>query len=187
MSCSQLTSVTVGEKLKSIGNQVFQGCDNLIEFKGDVASDDARCIVIDGVLKAFAPAGLTEYTIADNVVEIGSTAFSNCRLLTNVIIPNSVEKIGSHAFWYCTSLQSITIPESVKVMSSYIFEDCSSLKDVYCKALTPPAIERSNTYWRAFFDTSLGKIYVPTESVDAYKSANGWSDEYGSRITPYNF
>ena len=186
MGCSNLSSVTVGKKIKTVGNQAFQGCDNLIEFKGDVVSDDARCIVIDGVLKAFAPAGLTEYTIADNVVEIGTSAFSHCKLLINVTIPNSVEKIDGHAFWYCESLQSIIIPESVKFMSAYIFERCVSLKDVYCKALTPPAVICSNTYWRAFYDTSLKKIYVPTASVEDYKSADGWS-EYASYIEGYDF
>jgi hypothetical protein len=38
-----------------------------------------------------------------------------------------------------------------------------------------------------FYDNASGrKIYVPRASVDAYKTAYGWSD-YGSSIEPYDF
>ena len=38
-----------------------------------------------------------------------------------------------------------------------------------------------------FSDNALGrKIYVPMESVEAYKSASYWSD-YASAIEGYNF
>jgi len=35
----------------------------------------------------------------------------------------------------------------------------------------------------AFNDTNNCPIYVPSESVEAYKSASGWSN-YASRIQP---
>lgn len=38
-----------------------------------------------------------------------------------------------------------------------------------------------------FYDNASGrKIYVPTESVEAYKSADYWSG-YDYAIEPYNF
>lgn len=41
--------------------------------------------------------------------------------------------------------------------------------------------------WAAFdLNASGRKIYVPTESVDAYKTAEGWS-EYYDQIEGYNF
>ena len=36
------------------------------------------------------------------------------------------------------------------------------------------------------YNASGRKIYVPAESVEAYKSAEGWSD-YKSSIVGYNF
>ena len=59
---------------------------------------------------------------------------------------------------------------------------CSSLTGVYCKAITPPV----GGYYMFDYNASGRKIYVPMESVEAYKSAEYWS-EYASDIIGYNF
>lgn len=58
------------------------------------------------------------------------------------------------------------------------FHYCSNLTKIYCKATTPPTLG-SNA-----FDYTI--IYVPQASVEAYKSADGWS-EYANRIEGYDF
>ena len=73
--CSSLTSVTIPDGVTSIGSRAFFGCKSLAEFSGKFASEDGRCLIVNGKLKAFAPAGLTEYTIPDSVTEIGHGAF----------------------------------------------------------------------------------------------------------------
>ena len=67
------------------------------------------------------------------VVEIGSSAFSNCAHLNTVVIPDSVTKIGEKAFSECTSLTSVTIPDSVTEIGENAFHQCESLT-----ALTVP-------------------------------------------------
>ena len=157
--CSSLTSVTIPDSVATIGVGAFSGCSSLQEFNGKFASEDGRYLIIDGVLNSFAPAGLTEYTIPDRVTTIGNSAFYNCSSLTSVNIPDSVTTIGEGAFF-----------------------SCSSITSVYCKPTTPPAGS-----WSMFFNNASGrKIYVPMESVEAYKSAQGWS-EYASAIEGYNF
>ena len=162
--CSSLTSVTIPDSVTTIGGGAFYGCSSLQEFNGKFASEDGKCLIIDGTLNSFAPAGLTEYTI-----------------------PNSVTSIGDGAFYGCTSLTSVTIPDSVTEIGGYEFYDCSSLTSVYCKAITPPVALFYDTYWYAFWCNASGlKIYVPMESVKEYKSASGWS-EYADAIVGYNF
>ena len=125
---------------------------------------------------------LTCITIPDNVTTIGEGAFNWCSSLTSVTIGESVTTIGEGAFSGCFSLTCITIPDNVTTIGYGAFYNCSSLTSVYCKAITPPAGGYS------MFDSNASnrKIYVPTESVEAYKSAGYWND-YADAIVGYNF
>ncbi|MBO5732597.1 MAG: leucine-rich repeat domain-containing protein, partial [Alistipes sp.] len=120
-SCSNLTSVTIPDSVTTIGEDAFAGCYSLTEFNGKFASEDGRCLIVDGVLTYFAPANLTSYTIPDSVTTIGDNAFLRCSNLTSISIPDSVTTIGYGAFAYCDSLTSVTIPDSVTTIGEYAF------------------------------------------------------------------
>ena len=118
-----------------------------------------------------------------DVTTIGDEAFAYCSSLTSITIPNSVTTIGDYAFSYCTNLTSVTIPDSVTTIGNYAFYHCISLTSVYCKATTPPTLNGSSV----FDDNGTGrKIYVPYQSLDAYKTATNWS-EYADDIVGYDF
>ena len=125
---------------------------------------------------------LTSVTIPDSVTTIGNSAFYSCDSLTSVTIPDSVTTIGYRAFYDCYNLTSVTIPDSVTTIGEEAFSDCYSLTSVYCKAITPPA----GGYDMFYSNASDRKIYVPSTSVDAYKSAAYWS-KYANSIVGYDF
>jgi hypothetical protein len=119
---------------------------------------------VNGVLKSFAPAGLTEYEIENGVTSIEESVFYSCSSLISVTIPDTVTKIGILAF-----------------------ANCTKLKTVYCKATTPPAGGRYMFSHYSNDKSPLGcKIYVPAESFEAYKVADGWS-EYADNFVAYDF
>ena len=213
-SCHSLTSITIPNSVTTIGESVFNFCDNLKEFKGKFISDDGRCLIIDGVLKAFAPASLTEYIIPNSVTSIGDFAFYCCNNLTSVTIPDSVTtigesafaangstssslttitipdsvtSIGSYAFLFCDYLKSVTIGKSITTIGDGVFSDCYRLSIVYCKAINPPLMLDMDQYLGVFLGNASGrKIFVPRGSVDSYKWAKGWSN-YASDIVGYDF
>ena len=226
-SCGSLTNITISDSVTEIGEWAFSGCSSLKEFKGKFATDDGRCLIVDGRLIAFAPAAelthysipdsvttigngafydcssLTNITIPDSVTEIGERAFSNCWRLTrisapdsettiwdeplDITIPNGVTEIGEHAFHGCYRISGITIPNSVTKIGDYAFGHIKCLEIVHCEAITPPSLGRDAFFMG--FDEPFGyngTIYVPYESVDAYKNADGWK-EYADQIKGYDF
>ena len=107
---------------------------------------------------------------------IGGSAFQSCKSLTSIDIPNSVTIIGSGAFLSCSGLISCTIGNGVTSIGVEAFYWCSSLTSATVNATTPPTLSGG-----AFDSTNNCPIYVPSGSVEAYKSATNWST-YASRI-----
>ena len=156
--CDNLASVTIPTSVTTIGDDVFGTCVNLSEINGKFSTSDKRCLVVDDVLKAFAPAGLATYTIPNGVKRIGEGVFGNHFWMVNITIPDSVVEIGNDAFAWCENLKSI-----------------------YCKPIVPPVLENKRV-----FQGLNCKIYVPNGSVNAYKIAEYWDEEVVD-IVPMDF
>ena len=171
--CANLTSVTIGNSVTSIGASAFSGCSSLtsIEIPNSVTSIG---------LDAFSMcSSLTSVTISNSVTSIGGGAFSGCSGLTSVTIPNSVTSIGGAAFSGCCGLTSVVIPNSVTNIGDVAFADCTGLTSITCNSVVPPICGVS-----AFYEVNKSiPIYVPGNSVEAYKEAEVWK-EFGENIQP---
>ena len=164
-----LTSAAIKSGVTSIGLFAFKGCTSLssITIPNSVT-------IIDGF--AFDNCtSLKSIEIPNSVTSIGDYAFNNCTNLSSVTIPNSVTSIGQSVFYNCTSLTSIEIPNSVTSIDKYAFNYCKNLSSITVNASTPPTLGKN------VFNASKCPIYVPSGSVDVYKSATNWST-YASRI-----
>ncbi len=104
-NCSGLTSVTIGENVRTIGKYAFE-----------------NCIGLRGELK-----------IPNKVTSIGEYAFHWCSGLTNVTIGSNVKTIDDKAFSGCRGLTSVTIGENLQTIGEYAFENCSRLTSVIFK------------------------------------------------------
>lgn len=84
-----------------------------------------------------------------------------------------VTSIGETAFSNCSNLASITIPASVTFIDDYPFDGCYNLTTITVLAETPPTLDTSTL---GDGIDALTTIRVPATSVDAYKTAYGWSN-----------
>ena len=128
--CASLTEVVIPESVIEIGGNAFSNCKNLKKIRGKFAQDNGRCLIKDGKLIAFAPAELTQYTIPNNVTEIGDGVFADCKSFSSIIIPDSVVTIGYGAFSGCSSLKEISIPNSVTEIEFDAFRHCAGITNI---------------------------------------------------------
>ena len=127
--CTQITgSVTIPQSVTSIGNEAFRWCSGI----DSLTINNAATSIGEW---AFASCfGIKTLSLGEKIKTIGYNAFSDCSGLTNVTIPQSVTSIGPCAFAYCTSLKNITIPEKVTTIGSDTFNDCSHLEYIILPA-----------------------------------------------------
>lgn len=167
-SCTGIKWVYVPESVTYVGECPFLGCENLEEIEGGHATEDGRCLVIDGEIKAFAPCAETKYyDIPEGIKSVGSWVFSGLDNLSQVTMGDDVEEIKDHAFYYSsldntwsplvlnnvvtigdyafagTRLVKLTIPDSVTHIGKYAFNGCYIMTEVkFGKGLT--AIEEGS-------------------------------------------
>ena len=126
--CTELTGATIGSGVTVIGDGAFFGCTKLKEFNGKFSSADHQCLVINDTLRFFAPNGLLEYTIPDNVTVIDASAFHGYTSLEKITIPDNVTAIGDRAFFGCNGLMTVTIGSGVTAIGEESFSNCSKLE-----------------------------------------------------------
>lgn len=77
----------------------------------------------------------------------------------------------------CTKLRFVIFPETLTSLGNYTIYNCTALSYVVFKAITPPSITTTSLLGTTY------TIYVPDESVEAYKTATNWT-AYANRILP---
>ena len=190
--CSSLSSIIIPETISSIGYGTFSDCSSLVSIIIPESVTSIGAFAFDGCTR------LSNINIPESIMSIGGFAFSRCSSLTGINIPESITSIEDETFSYCSSISSITIPESVthigreafreckhlitisipKSVTSIdgaAFYDCTGLTSVFVFPETPPSGGDS-----MFYSVSC-PIFVPANSVVAYKSAKYW-DYYANRI-----
>lgn len=150
-SGTRIESVSIPDG-STILEGAFSGCSKLSRFEGELATADGRCLIQNGTLLAFTTLGLTEF-----------------------IIPAGVTRIGNAAKVAGDSLQAITIPSSVTEISPGSLGEMNNAS-IIVECVTPPTTNEYGDYLFYFEEGDNSVIYVPAESVEAYKAAPGWSN-----------
>lgn len=187
--CGYLGSFVIPKGVETIGDGAFQGCEfdelvipNTVTSIGNYAF--AWSYFEDTLKIPNSVKSLGDYVFADcdgeviilpnSVTSIGNFCFSS-RSLEEVILSESLKKIGKGCFYDCP-IEKLVIPQSVESIGEQAFCKTRFLEYIEMKRKTPPSIASG-----VFEESAIQTIYVPAESVEKYKTAEGWS-EYAEKI-----
>ena len=193
-NCDNLTGVTFGKDVTSIGNRAFYACNGVT---GITITDNVTNIGEEAFDSCYS---LKSLIIPDNSVNIGFNAFSGCPIETitlpttaisafngasfKTVIINGGTSIGNYAFANFQNLTSVFIPDSVTSIGIQAFVNCKSLVNITipdsvetigekafsgCKSLTSVVIGNGVT--------SIGKLaFYNCSALNSviFKVTEGW-------------
>ncbi len=141
---TRLTSVSLPDTIKAIGDYAFRGCTrletiaipsgvskigwNILEDTPWLANQPKGCIIVgDNVLVDYTGDG-GHVEIPQGVTAIAGCAFEDGATITSITIPTTVKSIGGLAFSGCAQISEIVIPEGVENIGAYAFNWCVALQ-----------------------------------------------------------
>jgi hypothetical protein len=196
--CDGLTSVHIPENVMELGHSVFQACHYLQSFSGKFSSADGYCLIVDGVLNSFAYAGLTDYTFPSSITSFGYSALRNCRFNGSLTLGPNVKRLEAEAFAYTSYIKKLTLNEGLEYIGGSAFRGlgrnmelivpstvnsmgqgsfASSFSRVIFTSAVPP--QGSSGMLTDSYSKTTFPVFVPAGSLEAYKSADYWSDYFG--------
>ena len=190
-SCEKLSNLTLPKDLKTIESSVFKGTTKLTELviPHGVTTLGGTCFSFSGIEELIIPNSVTTlgegfcqsatvldyFTYPASITSIGANAFAQTGIYT-ARIEEGVKELGVSMF-EGSGINEITLPSSVELIPESCFANCSQLTRIEIKALIPPVVGANA------FPTPGTSIYVPAESVSAYKAATNWS-AFADKIFP---
>lgn len=184
----QLKELNLLSKSPKLDPYYFDKLCLLENFNVDESND--RYASIDGVLYSkdistliCYPHGRKDgtYIIPHSITTIGPACFSTSCYIESVVVPEGVKTLEGSSFFNCMKMKEITLPSTLDSIGSSSFQHCNNLNSITCKSMTPPKI--SDGYVFLMYELTNTVLYVPSESLDAYKNADYWK-EFGERILP---
>lgn len=159
-----MRSLTLSKEVKDFDMYTFMECFaleeiNVAEGNTSYKSDDGVLLTADGKKLVCYPIMryADEYAVPEGVTTVNPFAFMMTQAVGTLTLPSTLKSIGELAFYYSTSF-----------------------RNVICKATVPPTFSSSlidPTY--GLFDNAVyaqAILFVPDESVEAYKAAPGWRE-----------
>lgn len=160
--CDSLTSIEIPNSVTSIGYCAFEDCSNLtnVYYSGTI---EDWCNI------TFSDSTSNPMSYAEHFYMLDEN--KEYKEVTEIEIPNTITKIGNYQFCGFNNVTSITIPNSVTSIgwNALKIGNANNKATITVKSITPPTIQSST-----FNSSYLNKIYVPSESVEAYKTATNW-------------
>ena len=169
-ACTSLTSFEIPSTVTNLGVKLFRKCSNLATVT--FASGSAITIIpaqmfseCTKLTSVNLPSIITEFAEMTDKDVTAAKTFENCTSLINITIPSSVITIGGYTFYGCSRLASVTIPNSVKTIKDYAFQGCYGLTKVNINSIENWC-DINFSDWHANPLPFAGKLYLNNSLVE---------------------
>lgn len=125
------------------------------------------------------------YCLMIHTVSLGSCitledhAFYGCRNIKTISLPK-VTTVGESALSGCERIVSLTLPK-VTSIGHYAMNNCVRLEELILSNTSVCTLADADALVGTLIAEGNGKIKVPSNLVNSYKNASGWST-YASKI-----
>ena len=109
--------------------------NSMRNYTGDFIFTENLTHIGNSAFRLLASKPSFDFSSAPNLESIGTYAFSNNYLLTELVFPESLVNIGDSAFRTCEALKTVKMPAGSSDkpfnLGAYVFADCKQLSCVY--------------------------------------------------------
>lgn len=197
--CTGLTEITIPAGVTRVANHALKDCSALAsitvaEGNTSYTADGAALFDARKKLQQYALGSTqTDYVVPEGTTAIGECAFQGARSLRSVTLPDSVKRLESSAFFNCKALTDVDLGEGVEsIMESFAESGLTrlhlpaSVKEVNndpfrdCEDLTAFTVDEANPRYYAQDGVLFDREYVdqysgveePSLTLIAYPAGN---------------
>ena len=123
-SCNELTIVDLPEGLKEIDQHAFRLCMGLTS----VQLPESLSKMGNGVF--INNSNLLEVKMPHHMAELPDSTFLHCSHIQKVDLPDNLTTVGLCSFYNCEQLASINLPATVNHIKDFAFTQCASLNSI---------------------------------------------------------
>lgn len=199
-NCTKLESIILPNNITTIGSEAFSNCTSLqsiidipdsVTTIGSSAFNHCRTVEIFNIGYGVNSIGSYAFddtlwydNLEDGWIRINNVLYSykgdKNEISGEIIVEDGITYITQYTLREFENVTSIVLPSSLTYIAGYMFMYNDELISITCLAINPPTI--TNTTFNSISNDNM-KVYVPSEALDEYKSAQYWSN-ISNRILP---
>lgn len=171
--------IVIDNQIATIENSAFENCSHITKVTLPVNLKEVETACFGDC------SSLRDIVFNANLTRLGYDCISNCDALRKVDLSSTKVDYIYNSFYGCDNIDTLLLPKTLGTIWGSGFKS-SIIRYISCPATTPPTLTHADNA----FNYTNSKVVVPTNSVSAYKNADGWknfkeiTDEESESVKP---